>query len=391
MKILFLPLSAVLIAFIVLMRWLFGFWISTLNIPLVFALLFFVIGVTKNRKSLSKWFMFKKDGQFWLGPALLLSVFVFLLVPNFYFSYYPMENSKDSKPTEQTPLLSHSIYFVQGHGERSVRDSSEVGLSKLLRELKKDRYDVLEIYLDNLPAIPEEASLLVFPGLRKGLTEAEFKLINEYILKGGKVLFSFDPEHVKQPIVFKNYGVTMSNQIQIDKQSKYGDTFYSKANTENIKSLKDYGKNKSYVLFPGVGTIFTQNNKNHIHTGVVFDENSDKIFILKSKLNPIKNSFIKSVSAIKHENAYFIADTDFILNHYLNVSFNREVIKYIINDLVFETKVPMDKLNHSTDRLHLNEAQRTSFLTYLLAIPFGLMLTGFLFWANKINRKNYYE
>ena len=94
---------------------------------------------------------------------------------------------------------------------------------------------------------------------------------------------------------------------------------------------------------------------------------------------------------LKHENAYFIADTDFMLNHYLNVKYNREVIKYIINDLIFEDKVPVDKLSLSKDRLHLNEAQRTSFLTYILAIPFGLILTGFLFWANKVNRKNTYE
>ncbi|MBY0370847.1 GldG family protein, partial [bacterium] len=100
------------------------------------------------------------------------------------------------------------IYFVNGHGERLINDSSREGYSEIKNLLTTGRFNVEELNLLEKDKIPADAAILIVPGPQKEFIAPEWASINEYLLRGGSVLFMVEPTSSKavQPFLAK-YGV----------------------------------------------------------------------------------------------------------------------------------------------------------------------------------------
>ncbi len=90
----------------------------------------------------------------------------------------------------ETPV----VYFLAGHGERSVQDAHQYsGYSEIARYIQRDNIDVSSLLLARSGAIPEDCSALVIAGPDQRFSKPELTLINNYLDRNGRLLLLIDP------------------------------------------------------------------------------------------------------------------------------------------------------------------------------------------------------
>lgn len=119
--------------------------------------------------------------------------------------------------------VQHTIYFVQGHGERSMDATDRGGLSTIVSALGTDNYKTESLVLAQQQAVPDDASVLVVAGPRTDFFPAELDMIRTYLAKGGKILFLLDPpERPDSPpltgiiALLRDWGIEVGNNVVVD-------------------------------------------------------------------------------------------------------------------------------------------------------------------------------
>jgi len=89
------------------------------------------------------------------------------------------------------------VYFLTGHGERSISKSGEPGDDAVfLREaIEEQGFQVDTINISDRGRLPNDISLLIVLGPKKDLLENEAGVIQDYLLEGGALLMALDPEN----------------------------------------------------------------------------------------------------------------------------------------------------------------------------------------------------
>jgi ABC-type uncharacterized transport system involved in gliding motility auxiliary subunit len=111
-----------------------------------------------------------------------------------------------------------TVYFVDGHGERSIDDTGRDGFDNLKKELNNESYEVKTLMLLQKNEIPANCEMLVIAGPKHDYLPAEIETISKFIEGGGRVLFMLDPG-VKLPNLNKmlaGWGVTLRNDLVVD-------------------------------------------------------------------------------------------------------------------------------------------------------------------------------
>lgn len=76
-----------------------------------------------------------------------------------------------------------TVYFLTGHGEKSINDSYETYAT----QLKANNYDVQEINLDETGEIPSNTAIVYIVGLTQDITDNELTLLSNYADNGGSL------------------------------------------------------------------------------------------------------------------------------------------------------------------------------------------------------------
>lgn len=121
-----------------------------------------------------------------------------------------------------------TIYFIEGHGERSIDDSTQKGISYFKQALEEQRYTVKKLSLLSVSQIPEDAHLLVLVGPSKSMFKKEIDLLYEFYNKQGSLLVMSDPSSPKQPVkplnnvqmLLDKFKIYLRNDLIIDPMSK---------------------------------------------------------------------------------------------------------------------------------------------------------------------------
>lgn len=113
----------------------------------------------------------------------------------------------------------HYIVFLEGHGERNpvtAVGNTQNDITQLGEALKGKGLKVQTLNLVKTPSIPDNTSVLVIASPTKTLLEGEERLINEYLDRGGNLLWLTDPElPAGLPEVTKKLAVTWQNGFVI--------------------------------------------------------------------------------------------------------------------------------------------------------------------------------
>ncbi len=142
------------------------------------------------------------------------------------------------------------IYFISGHGEKSLTDNGSTGYSQMKRAIEAENYKVEDLLLLKAERIPEDAATVVVAGPKNDYHPYEIGLLNDFVECGGRLFFLLDPDGGCNQLAniaafLKRYGLLLGNDVVIDPLSRalFGDSFtlfvdnytYNPI-TENLKS-----------------------------------------------------------------------------------------------------------------------------------------------------------
>ncbi|MBI2897330.1 MAG: GldG family protein [Deltaproteobacteria bacterium] len=85
------------------------------------------------------------------------------------------------------------ICFTKGHGELSIDDFGERGLSHLAEALKRDNYETQAIETYGRPSVPSGCSAVIVAGPTRPFAEEEAASLRSFVEGGGKLALLLDP------------------------------------------------------------------------------------------------------------------------------------------------------------------------------------------------------
>ena len=113
------------------------------------------------------------------------------------------------------------VYFLQGHGELSLKSSDPEGMSVAKDHIEKQNYKTDEVILLQAPEVPKDATMLVIAGPKTDLLDSELEAIRSFIDRGGSVMVLLNPfETPKLTELLAAYGFVTKNDIVVDKMSR---------------------------------------------------------------------------------------------------------------------------------------------------------------------------
>lgn len=89
---------------------------------------------------------------------------------------------------------SKTVYFLTGHGEKSLEETGQEGYSQLKSAITEQNYQVKPLLLVQAKTVPADAAAVVVAGAKHPLLEAETQALSDYLAKGGGVLVMVDPQ-----------------------------------------------------------------------------------------------------------------------------------------------------------------------------------------------------
>jgi len=114
-----------------------------------------------------------------------------------------------------------TVYFLTGHGERSIEEMNKAGYSSAKSALSKENYQVKPLNLIQQSQVPEDAAVVIVAGPEKDLFPEEVASLEAYLLRGGKVVFFLDPQKDAGVRSFvEKYGISLGKDVIIDRLSR---------------------------------------------------------------------------------------------------------------------------------------------------------------------------
>ncbi len=112
-------------------------------------------------------------------------------------------------------------YFLQGHGEPSLEDTSQTGYLKFASILRENFIDVQPLELRGDREVPADCDLLIIAGPTAELSPLELQKIDKYITQGGRLFVMFNNfASIKQPTglepILQRWGVNAIPDIVRD-------------------------------------------------------------------------------------------------------------------------------------------------------------------------------
>jgi ABC-type uncharacterized transport system involved in gliding motility auxiliary subunit len=113
--------------------------------------------------------------------------------------------------------LEKKVYFLTGHGERSLDSSEGKDYSTVKSEVEKQNYLVESVNLAQTGQIPEDASVIVSAGPEINFFPNEVGLLERFLADGGKFFLLLDPEsEFEMPEFLAEYGIAVTDKFVVD-------------------------------------------------------------------------------------------------------------------------------------------------------------------------------
>lgn len=299
-----------------------------------------------------------------------------------------------------------TVYFLEGHGEKSTDVTDDLGYSFVKDDLSKMGYEIKKQTLAQSANFPTDCALLVVPGPVKDLGANELETIEGYLRGGGRVFFLVDPQTAPglTPFLAK-FGFKLDNDIIVDSISRLmgGDYFMPIVGDYESHEIT---KNFRYAsLFPLVRSVEPIEPKPE---GVVSSQSlaktsansyAKKDFILKARMTLKEIGFdqkkdkagplaVAGVAVIKGQagaaaktadgRLAVIGDSDFASNHYTGMYGNGNLFLNVANWLTEESDlISIQPKTQNPRSIQLTAAQgRVIFWVSVVILPLLVLAAG---------------
>ena len=171
---------------------------------------------------------------------------------------------------------SRKVYFVQGHGEKTIfPDEPGMASSQFVKdELEKQHFqvDALNLFQEN--SVPEDADVLVVAGPVKMLASNEVEALSNFLSSGGNVLAMLDPETESGlEELMNDWNVKLNRDLVLESHSSFVLTssgLNRQSSVSTAPSAAEYGDHMITKNFR-YATTFVQSQS----LSVVDEEDSD--------------------------------------------------------------------------------------------------------------------
>jgi ABC-type uncharacterized transport system involved in gliding motility auxiliary subunit len=297
-----------------------------------------------------------------------------------------------------------TIYFTQGHGEKSIDDTERSGYSTAKAGLEKENYVVKTANLVEQAKVPEDASVLVMAGPKTDPFPNEMDSIDGFLNKGGSVFVMLDPPPAPSLSDFmKKWSVDVGNNIVLD-ANPLGQLF---GTGPEVPLVTNYGSHKItsgmkgvMTFFPlarsitaamnppaglNVETLFSSSQRSWGETNIKsgeakFDEGTD----LKGPVS-MAVAVTKDLGNSKKARMVVVGDSDFASNSIYGQQGNGNLFVNTVSWLAQdESFISIRPKNPDDRRLTMTEAQgRLWSYVMLLLLPAGVLIAGISVWTKR--------
>ena len=290
------------------------------------------------------------------------------------------------------------VAVIQGHGERDPLDAGNNGLSKLVSELNKTGIKVQPINLLSQAVIPDNTKVLIIAGARNAYLGGELKLIEEFINKGGNLLWLRDPAKQNYFASLDDLlGLSLVPGVVIDANTKLRillgikhaavipvTEFHKHSITEQLKThlLFPFASAIDHQASSGwqVNKLFKSLDRSWSEIGEI---NTDKLKY-EQELGDTQGPLTIGISLSREieqqqQRVVVIGDSDFMANGYIGFGANFALSLNILNWLTEDDKLLSITHQSAPDQsLELADKDVTFIaLILLLLVPATLIGTGF--------------
>jgi ABC-type uncharacterized transport system involved in gliding motility auxiliary subunit len=128
------------------------------------------------------------------------------------------EQSLTSSLIRVTKDKSQVVYFVTGHGERDIADTSQNGYDAVRTSLTNEGYDARPLNLAVITnTIPSDASVLVIASPQQAYLPNEEALVEKWVKGGGRLLYMTDPQRpVVVANILKDFDISFEDSFAVD-------------------------------------------------------------------------------------------------------------------------------------------------------------------------------
>jgi ABC-type uncharacterized transport system involved in gliding motility auxiliary subunit len=311
------------------------------------------------------------------------------------------------------------VYFLTGHGEYSIEDEKNSGLSIFKKLLTDNNIASKPLMLGISQSIPDDCDVLIIAGPHSKLTAQETQRISDYLIAGGDALFLIEHTVIAAPNkpltaqqlhenpdlngILNQWGVDVQADIVVDLTNYVGDDVGSPA-TKNYKRHKAITEGLDYTFYvrprsiqilekrrPAIKIapiVLTQSTSNswaetNRNLEIAFDKNLDTAGPV-----PISYVLFEEQATNKGDGNNTLAtrlivftDADFLTNSYIEQYSNAQMGLNSVNWLAeLEYKVFLGSKDIQVEQLNLTSKEKRQVAVILLLLPLVLAIAGLIVW-----------
>ncbi len=307
-----------------------------------------------------------------------------------------------------TRVTKKSIYFLEGHGERSIEDEKdENSLFGLRQLLEKNSYIVKKLSLISFSEIPQDSDVLIIAAPTQNFQEHEIKALEGYLKRGGSLLVTVDS--ARTPIALQKI---LAN-VGIDFENFY---VFNVVNTAmgQVVNAQSYTIGNVYSPASEITRVFGANQVTVFRQPHALKEaaHSDKIkinYIVKTPENSVALKELDSSDYIGKPQSYNIvaeikgfyleadksfsmvvtSDVDFMTNALLYQNLNRDLALNSVSALAKDAdlvSITPKELTTSPVRLsppEFNQFFKFVVVGFFLPLPILFMIIALVLWYRR--------
>ena len=333
------------------------------------------------------------------------------------FTKSPLSEEQLTNAVVRVTREERHMCFLTGHGEYSLTDKGDQGLTTLSKLLAANNISSREVMLGIEEKVPQDCDVLIVAGPHNELTEKEEAGIDQYLKQGGDALFLVenvlvttpdkpltDEELHKNPSlnnILNQWGVNVEENVVVDLSSHVGDDVGSPA-TRNYAPHKAITEGLDYTFYvrPRLITALNDRRPSIKLAPIVMTEPGDKSWAetnrtlkvyfdpLWDTLGPIPLAFVimeeKKAGARSDTRIIVFTDADFLTNVYIDQYSNARMGLNVINWLSeSDPGVFVDPKQIKVERLDLTSKQRRKVAAILFLMPVVIAASGIIVWMKR--------
>ncbi|MBF0521618.1 MAG: Gldg family protein [Candidatus Omnitrophica bacterium] len=322
--------------------------------------------------------------------------------------------------------LKRTAYFLTGHREYNIFETSETGLSTFASLLDDNNIKPRRLLLDQNGVIPKDCDVLIIAGPRSFLSPKEEKAIEDYLEQGGDALFLIENTVVTTPdkpltekekelnpslnSILNQWGVNVEKDVVVDLASHasgdvgspatrnymthraiVGDldyTFYVRP--RSISMTKD--RRQSIKLAPLVLTASDQQSwgETNRYLNVKYDAKEDRpgpvpiAYVVWEAKSALKDGKVNGKDKPSDTRIAVFTDADFLTNAFINQYSNAQMGLNVVNWLSEMDYKPFVKNKHvEVVRLDLTSKQKRVVAFILFLMPLTILIASLIFFFSK--------